>query len=111
VGLVARKPWAAVLVAVPAMVLGDTIMFFVGRVSGWALLGFLCRVSMNPETCILRSAESFYKRGKATLLIAKFVPGLNTMAPPIPETAVPMIAAAANPSTLRSLFSLKSEPK
>jgi len=45
--------------------------------------GFLCRVSMNPETCILRSAESFYKRGKATLLIAKFVPGLNTMAPPL----------------------------
>ena len=76
-------PWTAVLVAVPAMVLGDTIMFFVGRVSGWALLGFLCRVSMNPETCILRSAESFYKRGKATLLIAKFVPGLNTMAPPL----------------------------
>ena len=77
------NPWMAVLVAVVATVTGDTIMFFVGRVSGWALLGFLCRVSMNPETCILRSAESFYKRGKATLLIAKFVPGLNTMAPPL----------------------------
>lgn len=75
--------WMAVLVAVAATVAGDTIMFFVGGVSGWALLGFLCRVSMNPETCILRSAESFYKRGKATLLIAKFVPGLNTMAPPL----------------------------
>jgi hypothetical protein len=58
-------------------------MFWIGRASGWGLLGFLCRVSMNPETCILRSAESFYKRGKATLLFAKFVPGLNTMAPPL----------------------------
>ena len=77
------NPWTAVLVSVLAMVLGDSIMFFVGRISGWGLLGFLCRVSMNPETCILRSAESFYKRGKATLLIAKFVPGLNTMAPPL----------------------------
>jgi membrane protein DedA with SNARE-associated domain len=77
------NPWIAVLAAVGATVAGDTIMFFVGGVSGWALLGFLCRVSMNPETCILRSAESFYKRGKATLLIAKFVPGLNTMAPPL----------------------------
>jgi hypothetical protein len=38
---------------------------------------------MNPETCILRSAESFYKRGKATLVIAKFVPGINTMAAPL----------------------------
>ena len=43
----------------------------------------LCRLSVNPETCILRSAESFYKRGKMTLLIAKFIPGVNTMAPPL----------------------------
>jgi hypothetical protein len=50
---------------------------------GWLLLGFLCRVSINPETCILRSAESFYKRGKATLVIAKFIPGVNTMAAPL----------------------------
>lgn len=77
------NPWVAIVVAVIMMVSGDTIMFFVGRISGWGLLGFLCRVSMNPETCILRSAESFYKRGKATLLVAKFVPGLNTMAPPL----------------------------
>src|SRR5208282_2803044 len=40
-------------------------------------------LSMNPETCILRSAESFYKRGKMTLLIAKFIPGVNTMAAPL----------------------------
>src|SRR5882757_7835266 len=71
------------LLSVTAMVIGDVILFAVGRYTGWGLLGFLCRVSMNPETCILRSAESFYKRGKATLLIAKFVPGLNTMAPPL----------------------------
>jgi hypothetical protein len=31
----------------------------------------------------LRSAESFYKRGKTTLVIAKFIPGVNTMAPPL----------------------------
>jgi membrane protein DedA with SNARE-associated domain len=79
----AMNPWLAVVAAVAATVAGDVVMFFVGRISGWGLLGFLCRVSMNPETCILRSAESFYKRGKATLLIAKFVPGLNTMAPPL----------------------------
>jgi membrane protein DedA with SNARE-associated domain len=76
-------PLPAILIATSAMITGDTLMFWVGRFSGWGLLGFLCRVSMNPETCILRSAESFYKRGKATLLFAKFVPGLNTMAPPL----------------------------
>jgi membrane protein DedA with SNARE-associated domain len=70
-------------VAVLALLLGDSIIFFLGRYSGWALLGFLCKVSVNPETCILRSAELFYKRGKSTLIIAKFIPGINTMAPPL----------------------------
>jgi membrane protein DedA with SNARE-associated domain len=69
--------------ALGAMVLGDTLLFFAGRYSGWTLLGFLCKVSANPETCILRSAESFYKRGKTTLVIAKFIPGVNTMGPPL----------------------------
>lgn len=71
------------LLSITAMLAGDCILFIAGRYSGWALLGFLCRVSVNPETCILRSAESFYKRGKATLVIAKFIPGVNTMAPPL----------------------------
>src|SRR3984885_12096181 len=71
------------LAAVVALLLGDTVQFWLGRYMGWLLLGFLCRVSINPETCILRSAESFYKRGKATLVIAKFIPGVNTMAAPL----------------------------
>jgi membrane protein DedA with SNARE-associated domain len=71
------------LASMVALLIGDSAQFWLGRYSGWALLGFLCRLSMNPETCILRSAESFYKRGKVTLLIAKFVPGLNTMAAPL----------------------------
>jgi membrane protein DedA with SNARE-associated domain len=69
--------------AVAALLLGDIVQFWLGRYMGWALLGFLCRVSINPESCILRSAESFYKRGKATLIIAKFIPGVNTMAAPL----------------------------
>src|SRR5246500_1043306 len=71
------------LLALAAMLLGDTLLFFAGRSSGWRLLGFLCKVSANPETCILRSAESFYKRGKMTLVFAKFIPGVNTMGPPL----------------------------
>jgi membrane protein DedA with SNARE-associated domain len=70
-------------VGVIAMIGGDLILYFAGRVSGWALLGLLCRLSANPETCILRSAEYFYRRGKQTLLFAKFIPGINTMSPPL----------------------------
>jgi len=74
---------SVLLVALAALLLGDSVQFFLGRSMGWSLLGFLCRVSINPETCILRSAESFYKRGKITLVIAKFIPGVNTMAAPL----------------------------
>lgn len=71
------------ILALLAMLCGDVILYFLGRVSGWALLGILCRLSANPETCILRSAEYFYRRGKQTLLFAKFIPGINTMSPPL----------------------------
>jgi membrane protein DedA with SNARE-associated domain len=72
-----------VVTAISALLLGDSVQFWMGRYMGWGLLGFLCQVSINPETCILRSAESFYKRGKVTLIIAKFIPGVNTMAAPL----------------------------
>jgi membrane protein DedA with SNARE-associated domain len=77
------SPTTALFVGVVGVLIGDVLLFELGRRSGWALLGILCRVSMNPETCILRSAESFYKRGRLTLVFAKFVPGVNTMAPPL----------------------------
>lgn len=70
-------------VALLAMLLGDSLLYILGRHMGWALLGLLCKISTNPESCILRSAESFYKRGKITLVVAKFIPGVNTMAPPL----------------------------
>jgi membrane protein DedA with SNARE-associated domain/rhodanese-related sulfurtransferase len=69
--------------ALLAMIAGDTLMFVMGRYTGWWLLGVLCRISLNPESCILRSADSFYRRGRALLVVAKFIPGINTMAPPL----------------------------
>jgi len=69
--------------ALLAMVAGDMLMFLIGRYTGWWLLGVLCRISLNPESCILRSADSFYRRGRTLLVVAKFIPGINTMAPPL----------------------------
>jgi membrane protein DedA with SNARE-associated domain len=79
---VLRAP-AAALTAVTAMLVGDSLLYVLGNRMGWRLLGFLCRVSVDPETCILRAAESFFKRGRATLVLAKFIPGFNSMAPPL----------------------------
>jgi membrane protein DedA with SNARE-associated domain/rhodanese-related sulfurtransferase len=72
-----------VLTGVAAMLIGDNLLFFLGRHTGWWLLSMLCRFSLNPEACILRSADAFYRRGRIILLFAKFLPGLNTMAPPL----------------------------
>lgn len=70
-------------VAVVAMLIGDLLIYLLGRLVGWRLLSFLCMLSISPETCVLRSAELFHRRGRKTLLIAKFIPGINTLAPPL----------------------------
>jgi membrane protein DedA with SNARE-associated domain/rhodanese-related sulfurtransferase len=75
--------WGVILSGGCAAVLGDTLMYFGGRMTGWWLLAAMCRLSMNPETCIFGSANSFYRRGPKALLVAKFVPGLATVAAPL----------------------------
>jgi len=75
--------WRLILTAWLAALCGDTLMYLGGRMTGWWLLTGLCRLSMNPEKCIFGSARSFYARGPKTLLFAKFVPGLATVAAPL----------------------------
>lgn len=85
-GSCAKGPLAlglVLLTSFSALLLGDILLFLMGRYTGWWLLGILCKVSFNPDTCILRSAEMFYKRGRIVLVIAKFIPGINTLAPPL----------------------------
>src|SRR5579863_6567165 len=65
------------------MVVGDVLMFLLGRYTGWWLLGTLCRISLNPESCVVTSADTFHRRGRSLLVVAKFLPGINTMAPPL----------------------------
>src|SRR5207249_2153566 len=50
---------------------------------GGKVLGFLCRLSLEPDSCV-RTAEGAYARhGALALVVAKFVPGLNTVGPPL----------------------------
>jgi len=76
-------PGASILTAISAMLLGDALMYIFGRYTGWWVLGVLCRLSISPESCILRSADAFYKRGRSVLVFAKFVPGINALAAPL----------------------------
>jgi membrane protein DedA with SNARE-associated domain/rhodanese-related sulfurtransferase len=66
-----------------AAITGDTLLYFGGRYTGWWLLAWMCRLSLDPEGCIFRSADYFYRRGAKTLLVAKFIPGLGAMAAPL----------------------------
>jgi membrane protein DedA with SNARE-associated domain/rhodanese-related sulfurtransferase len=77
------SPLLALAAGLAAMLLGDNILFILGRVTGWWLLTTLCRFSLNPEACIYTSADTFHKKGRRILLFAKFFPGVNTMAPPL----------------------------
>jgi membrane protein DedA with SNARE-associated domain/rhodanese-related sulfurtransferase len=76
-------PMAVLAIAWSAGLAGDVLLYFGGKYTGWWLLAGMCRMSFNPEQCIFSSADSFYRRGPQTLLIAKFIPGLGTVAAPL----------------------------
>ncbi len=73
----------ALAVAVLASLIGDTLWFALGAWRGRSILRLLCRVSLEPDSCV-RNTEGLYTRyGASSLLFAKFVPGLSTVAPPL----------------------------
>src|SRR5262245_54525582 len=62
---------------------GDLVWFELGRRRGASVLTFLCRISLAPDSCVRRTEDIFSRWGTRVLLVAKFVPGLNTVAPPL----------------------------
>jgi membrane protein DedA with SNARE-associated domain/rhodanese-related sulfurtransferase len=73
----------ALAFATIACVTADSMWYFLGRWNGVRVLQLLCRISLEPDSCVRRTQVSFGRRGARVLLIAKFVPGLNAMAPPL----------------------------
>jgi len=73
----------ALAVALAASLPADLIWYELGRRRGVGVLGILCRVSLEPDSCVRRTENLFLRYGRGVLLFAKFVPGLSTMAPPL----------------------------
>jgi membrane protein DedA with SNARE-associated domain/rhodanese-related sulfurtransferase len=71
------------LAALVACVLGDLPWYWAGRHFGGAVMRMLCRISLSPDTCVRHSEMQFERWGGRILVIAKFVPGLSTVAPPL----------------------------
>jgi membrane protein DedA with SNARE-associated domain/rhodanese-related sulfurtransferase len=74
---------AGTAVAVVACLVADSTWFYLGRHQGNRLLGLLCRISLEPDSCVRRTENAFSRYGLRTLLVSKFVPGLNTVAAPL----------------------------
>src|SRR5437867_11234450 len=75
-----------VVLAVAGALLGDLVWYALGRWKGRPVLGLLCRLSLNPDTCVGNTERFFLRHGMPTLLVAKFLPGVNTIVPPLMGT-------------------------
>jgi membrane protein DedA with SNARE-associated domain len=73
----------ALLVVVAACLVADLTWFELGRRHGARVLGLLCRISLEPDSCVRRTENVLAAGGARALLFAKFLPGLSTVAPPV----------------------------
>ena len=74
---------AAMACCLAGALAADTVWFYFGRTRGKRVLRFICRVSLEPDSCVRQTEHAFLKYGLNTLLFAKFVPGLNAVAAPL----------------------------
>lgn len=72
-----------VAAAVLASVLADWIWYHAGKLFGYRVLSGLCKLSINPTSCVAQTEARFVRWGLPSLVVAKFVPGFSTVAPPV----------------------------
>src|SRR5260370_22412925 len=70
-------------VTVIACLLADGFWFYLGRHRGNQVLGLLCRISLEPDSCVRRTQNVFTRYGLKGVVVAKFLPGLSTVVPPL----------------------------
>src|SRR5262245_50252224 len=73
----------AVGLSVLGTLVADLAWYGAGRVRGAQVLGLLCRISLEPDSCVRQTENAFLRYGLRFLLFAKFVPGLGTLGPPL----------------------------
>ncbi len=73
----------AVSAAFTATLLADGLWYLAGQRRGRSVLALLCKVALEPDTCVRRTEDIFRTHGPHSLVLAKFIPGLSTIAPPL----------------------------
>ena len=82
--MLAREASSVALVAgASGSIVADAIWFYLGRYGGQRILNFLCRISLEPDSCVRRTQDLFTRYGMKGVIVAKFIPGLSTLAPPM----------------------------
>jgi membrane protein DedA with SNARE-associated domain/rhodanese-related sulfurtransferase len=77
-------PFPVVLgVAMLACLISDYFWFRAGRHFGKRILKLLCKISLSPDYCVSQTEDNFRKWGPKSMVVAKFIPGFNTIAPPM----------------------------
>src|SRR3954464_2887344 len=71
------------LIILAASMTADIIWYNLGRYYGRSVLKLVCRISLEPDSCVRRTEDAFVQLGLWSLLFAKFVPGLNAAAVPL----------------------------
>jgi membrane protein DedA with SNARE-associated domain/rhodanese-related sulfurtransferase len=74
---------AALTAAVLGSVLADTLWYGLGRRYGYTILRWLCRISLNPDSCVRQSESTLVRWGSASLIAGKFIPGFSSVAAPL----------------------------
>jgi membrane protein DedA with SNARE-associated domain/rhodanese-related sulfurtransferase len=74
---------ALLAVAVLASLIGELAWYLAGRRYGYRVLTGLCRLSINPGSCVNQTEARFLRWGLVSLLVAKFLPGFSVVAPPV----------------------------
>lgn len=69
--------------AIIASVIADWIWYLSGKAFGYRVLAGLCKLSINPSSCVSQTEARFIRWGVSSLVVAKFIPGFSTVAPPI----------------------------
>lgn len=83
-GQLSLAPLLAVTVA--ASLIGDTLWYWAGRRHGYSILRTLCRIAIEPDSCVKQTENAFLRWGEASIIVAKYVPGFATIAPPLAGT-------------------------
>jgi membrane protein DedA with SNARE-associated domain len=75
--------WAVLPLPVLACLCADTFWYEVGKHRGSSVLNWICRISLEPDSCVRRTEDIYSRHGARWLLVAKFIPGLNAAAAPL----------------------------